>query len=144
MNHVRRAAEPLRLRRHINHRHGRFRRNAADFAPDIFVDHHIADHQQRRLLKAMDDLLQLRQIYHKYSVSSPVPRTSPFVRSIVDARFANRFACWRTGRSRYINKPFLGGLESALKKVKKKDDALASVSPEYRLKIRERQVFMLI
>jgi hypothetical protein len=39
---VRRAARIKRLAGHLHHGHGRFGRDAADFAPDEFVEHQVA------------------------------------------------------------------------------------------------------
>ncbi len=41
--HIRRAAGIKTLARHLDHRHRRFGRNAADFAPDKLVQHEVAD-----------------------------------------------------------------------------------------------------
>ena len=43
---VGRAAGIKRFARDFDHRHGRLRRDAADFAPDEFVEHEVADDEK--------------------------------------------------------------------------------------------------
>ena len=43
----------------LDHRHGRFRRDAAHAAPDVLVEHDVADHQDPPATHVRDHLVQL-------------------------------------------------------------------------------------
>ena len=58
--HVGRAAGHEALVLEIQHRHGRFRRNARHAAPDEMVEHGVADHQDAGLVRAGQDLADAR------------------------------------------------------------------------------------
>ena len=50
------AARHMAFAHEIHHRHGRFGRDAVDFAPEKMVEHHVADDEDVLIGEAVEDL----------------------------------------------------------------------------------------